>query len=165
MAYFINNRNPEYCRGDIFYINQSDNVGSDPKPGRPGIIVSNDSSNAFSPYVSVVLLTTQEKKPLPTHVEVFCKTRSTAMCETIQTVPKERLGDFVKSCTFSEMANIDKALYAALGLPDPVLDTSEKRYDPTPSGPSVVLETEIERDLYKRLYEQLLDRVTGRDNT
>ena len=91
------NRNLEVYRGDIFYITAGSYVGSEQKSGRPGIIVSNDTANKHSPNVEVVFLTSQEKKPLPTHVEVICKVPSTALCENIQTVSKERLGDFVKS--------------------------------------------------------------------
>lgn len=112
MAYYMNNnRDIECYRGDIFYIANSGHVvGSEQRSGRPGIIVSNDLANKHSPNVSVVYLTSQEKKPLPTHVDVICKVPSTALCENIQTVSKERLGDFVKSCTTSEMERVDKAL-------------------------------------------------------
>lgn len=121
MAYYMNNqnRNLEVYRGDIFYITAGSYVGSEQKSGRPGIIVSNDIANKHSPNVEVVFLTSQEKKPLPTHVEVICKVPSTALCENIQTVSKERLGDFVKSCTTSEMKKIDEALLLSLGIETP----------------------------------------------
>lgn len=121
MAYYMNNqnRNLEVYRGDIFYITAGSYVGSEQKSGRPGIIVSNDTANKHSPNVEVVFLTSQEKKPLPTHVEVICKVPSTALCENIQTVSKERLGDFVKSCTTSEMKKIDEALLLSLGIEAP----------------------------------------------
>lgn len=97
MAY--NNPTPEIYRGDIFYIMQGSYVGSEQKSGRPGIIVSNDLANKHSPNVEVVFLTSQEKKALPTHVEVIARVPSTALCENIQTVSKERLSDFIRSCT------------------------------------------------------------------
>ena len=117
MAYYMNNqnRNLEVYRGDIFYIAAGSYVGSEQKSGRPGIIVSNDTANKHSPNVEVVFLTSQEKKPLPTHVEVICKVPSTALCEHIQTVSKARLGDFVKSCTTSEMKKIDEAPVVSQG--------------------------------------------------
>lgn len=118
MAYFMN-ENQDIFRGDIYYITQGFSVGSEQKTGRPGIVVSNDLANKHSPNVEVVLLTSQEKKPLPTHVEVICKVPSIALCENIQTVSKERLGNFVRSCTTKEMANIDKALLHSLGIEAP----------------------------------------------
>lgn len=120
MAYF-NNPTPEIYRGDIFYIMQGSYVGSEQKSGRPGIIVSNDLANKHSPNVEVVFLTSQEKKPLPTHVEVIARVPSTALCENIQTVAKERLSDFIRSCTTSEMQAIDKALLHSLGIELPAV--------------------------------------------
>lgn len=119
MAY--NNSTPEIYRGDIFYIMQGSYVGSEQKSGRPGIIVSNDLANKHSPNVEVVFLTSQEKKALPTHVEVIARVPSTALCENIQTVSKERLSDFIRSCTTSEMKAIDKALLHSLGIEAPAV--------------------------------------------
>lgn len=68
-----NNPIPEIYRGDIFYIMPGSYVGSEQKSGRPGIIVSNDLANKHSPNVEVVFLTSQEKKALPTHVEVIAR--------------------------------------------------------------------------------------------
>lgn len=153
MAY--NNPTPEIYRGDIFYIMQGSYVGSEQKSGRPGIIVSNDLANKHSPNVEVVFLTSQEKKALPTHVEVIARVPSTALCENIQTVSKERLSDFIRSCTTSEMKAIDKALLHSLGIeaPSVVGGTQETEV------PKTVSEAEVERNLYKALYEQLLDKV------
>lgn len=155
MAY--NNPTPEIYRGDIFYIMQGSYVGSEQKSGRPGIIVSNDLANKHSPNVEVVFLTSQEKKALPTHVEVIARVPSTALCENIQTVSKERLSDFIRSCTTSEMKAIDKALLHSLGIEAPSVvgggGTQETEV------PKTVSEAEVERNLYKALYEQLLDKV------
>jgi mRNA interferase MazF len=109
----------EYCRGDIFFITEGTYTGSEQSGGRPGVIVSNDLGNKHSPNVEVVFLTSREKKPMPTHVEVLCKVPSTALCENIQTVSKERLDTFIRSCTTSEMKNIDHALLCSLGLHAP----------------------------------------------
>ena len=144
MAY----HNVEVYRGDIFYIQMGSSVGSEQSAGRPGVIVSNDMGNKHSPNVEVVFLTSKDKKPLPTHVDVFCKVPSTALCENIHTVSKERLGDFIKSCSTSEMKRIDEALLVSLGIEPP------KHAEVNPTS------VEIERNLYKALYEQLLDRVT-----
>ena len=144
-------RDTEVYRGDIFYIATGGYVGSEQKAGRPGIIVSNDTANKHSPNVEVVFLTSQEKKPLPTHVEVVCKVPSTALCENIQTVAKERLGDFIRSCTTSEMKKIDNALLISLGMEAP------KAIGGGTQESTQTIETE--RNLSKTLYEQLLDRM------
>ena len=41
-------------RGDIFYVNPSETVGSEQRSGRPAIIVSNPLCNEHSPVVEVV---------------------------------------------------------------------------------------------------------------
>ena len=109
----------EILRGDIFYIAKhgyTQPQGSEQEAGRPAVIVSNNEANKYSRSVSVVYLTTQEKKPLPTHCEVVARTKSTALCEGVTTISKDRLLDYVKSCTEEEMAKIDECLMVALGI-------------------------------------------------
>ena len=144
---------PEVYRGDIYYIAEGPCVGSEQKAGRPGIVVSNEANNKYSSNVEVVFLTTQEKKPLPTHVEVVCKTPSTALCENIQTVSKERLGDFIRICSTAEMKKIDEALLVSLGL---------TTVDALEDNRRQVVNLEAERNVYKQMYENLLDRMMSR---
>lgn len=117
MSYYMSDT-PDIKRGDIFYIANSKYYATDPEneAGRPAIIVSNDILNKSSSVVEVVYLTTRDKKPMPTHVGIVCKIPSTALCETIYTVTKDRIGDFIKSCSAEEMAAIDKAMAVSLGL-------------------------------------------------
>lgn len=106
----------QYLRGDIFFVRKAFAEGAEQDAGRPAVIVSNNIGNEHSGIVEVVYLTTQEKKPLPTHVEVLCKVPSTALCEQISSVSKDRLGDLIRTCTDGEMREIDKALMVSLGL-------------------------------------------------
>lgn len=148
----------EIYRGDIYYIMPFYTVtGSEQRAGRPGVVVSNDINNRHSPNVEIVFLTSQEKKPLPTHVPVMCRVPSTALCENIQTVSKERLSTFIKSCTTKELKNIDNALLVSLGInsPFPVGGGIEENALQKSTA------TEVERDLYKTLYEQILDKLVG----
>ena len=87
----------------------------------------------------------------------MCRVPSTALCENIQTVSKERLSTFIKSCTTKELKNIDNALLVSLGInaPSPVGGGIEENAPPK-STPA-----EVERDLYKTLYEQILDKLVG----
>ena len=72
----------EINRGDVFYVNRSETIGSEQRSGRPAIIVSNPECNEHSPVVEVVYLTCQYKKPMPTHVRIeSIGRRSTALCE------------------------------------------------------------------------------------
>lgn len=107
----------DVLRGDIFYIRKVGMTeGNEQDAGRPAIIVSNDIGNQHANIVEVVYLTTQEKKSLPTHVDIICKVPSVALCEQVCTVSKDRLGDLISNCTVGEMKEIDKALMISLGI-------------------------------------------------
>lgn len=107
----------EYLRGDIFFVEKiGGTMDSEPNGERPAIIVSNDIGNKYSPNVEVVYLTSQKKNPMPTHVGIVCRTFSTAMCENIDTVSKNRLGNYIRSLKENEMKAIDAAISVSLGL-------------------------------------------------
>ena len=115
----INNimKEPEYKRGDIVFVRDyRHTTGSEQDAVRPAVIVSNDKGNFFAPIVEVVFLTTQEKKPLPTHTTVMCKIPSTALCEQITTVSKERISEYIRTCTKAEMQAIDRCMRISLEL-------------------------------------------------
>ena len=158
MAFYMN-QSKGVKRGDIFYIANSKFYSTNPsnEAGRPGIIVSNDTLNEHSPVVEVVYLTTKDKKPMPTHVGILCKIPSTALCETIYTVTKDRLGDFVRSCTDKEMAEINRGMLCSLGITAPVV---EREVETSENADTTSLA--VEKNLYKTLYEQLLDKFTAR---
>lgn len=149
-------------RGDIFYIRKVDPItGSEQEQGRPAVIVSNDIGNEHANIVEVVYLTTKDKKPMPTHVEIKSTVLSTALCEQITTVSKDRLGDFIRQCTYEEMQAIDRALLVSLGIEHeaPGIACVEHTSDDTESQSAEIIEVKAERNLYKRLYEQLLEKV------
>lgn len=123
MAYYMN-KNVPAKRGDIFYISNSKCYATDPSntEGRPAIVVSSDKLNEHADVVEVVYLTTKEKRLMPTHAEVLCKIPSTALCETIYTVNKDRLGDFVRTCTDKEMEGVNAGILCSLGIAAPMVD-------------------------------------------
>ena len=106
-------------RGEIYYVanNKSDTTGSEQCNDRPAIIVSNDMGNTHSGIVEVVYLTTQPKKNLPTHVDIYTTAKqSIALCEQIFTVSKSRLVKYINQCSSREMEDIDNALIISLAL-------------------------------------------------
>lgn len=139
MAYYMNKSVPAK-RGDIFYISNSKCYATDPSnaEGRPAIVVSSDKLNEHADVVEVVYLTTKEKRLMPTHAEVLCKIPSTALCETIYTVNKE-------------MEGVNAGILCSLGIAAPVVD-----------GEPVDNSVTVERNLYKHLYEDLLNKVMAR---
>lgn len=154
-----------YRRGEIFYIERAgDSYGSEQQAGRPAVIVSNDKNNEYSSTLEVVYLTTQPKTELPTHVDIrSAKKNSIALCEQVHTVSVQRVGDFFGTCSEYEMQLIDAALMISLGI-----DFEKQQEEPSIEKPKpemtkensdVVVRLTTERDVYKRLYEQMLERV------
>jgi len=156
----------EIKRGDIFWIRNSEyrpqTVGSVQKPGRPGIIVSNDLNNAHSTTLEVVYLTRAPKKRLPIHcvVESYGED-STVLCEQVTTISTDQLGDYIKHCTEEEMRDVDRCIMASLGLTDPE-PRPEKEAQPELSVEALQKayhRARSERDLLMELYRELLDRI------
>ena len=162
-------------RGDIYFIERGYSVGSEQRAGRPAIIVSNDKCNDNSDVVEVVYLTTQPKSDLPTHVDIRSAPKeSIALCEQINSVFVDRVGDYIGTCTDYEMMLIDAALAISLGLnfdapkkekavatPKPVpLDDSVLKTELHEKETDIVRLT-VERDTYKDLYENMLERLVA----
>lgn len=144
-------------RGDIFYIEQSVRCGNEIKKDRPGIVVSAEHLNAGESCVEVVFLTSQPKKEMNEHVKILSSGReSTALCEQINSISVSRLANYNGRITDEEMKAIDKALAASLGLNfvgdfEPVINSHE--------ADQTMAAVIAERDAYKNMYENLLDRV------
>ena len=182
----------DILRGDIFYVRKGGvTEGNEQDAGRPAIIVSNDIGNKHANIVEVVYLTTAEKKPLPTHVNIICKVPSIALCEQIYSVSKERLGELIRTCTDGEMKEIDKALMTSLGIVSGEWDsarvidsknseivelkchieslendlceakkTQGKKVSAEDVNVAVNYATVLgERNIYKTMYEQLLEKI------
>lgn len=187
-------------RGEIYYIrsNGYPTTGSEHKPDRPAVIVSNDMCNATSDVVEVVYLTTQAKKDLPTHVYTHSTGRlSTVLCEMVNSVAKERIGNYCGTLTADELKAVDLALAISLGLdfgnaePKVIEKTVEKivtqkptdaeladmaheyalemgyvlrtQAEPAPTNTVTVdlVKAETERDLYRKLYDNMVDMLVG----
>lgn len=152
----------EIYRGDVFYVVKGNEVGNEQQGGRPAVIVSNDIANKHSGNVTVVFLTTKPKADLPTHTMVTTtREMSTALCENVTTVSKERIGNYLCSLKDEEMYRIDDCLREALHLGEPLPftpDAEEFKAQPLgsilpPTSPDVELvRLQTERDLYKELY-------------
>lgn len=156
-------------RGDIYYVERTyQEDGSEQQAGRQAVIVSNNKNNENSGTVEVVYMTTQPKKDLPTHVHILSSTYpSTVLCEQIHTVSKSRIGDKIGALTEKEAAAVDEALAISLGI-----DLGQRDY-PSDCDGSTFLDNEkaaellresiaaiAERDVYKKLYTDLLSIIT-----
>lgn len=149
-------------RGEIYYVERSSSVsasGSEMYAGRPAIIVSNEKNNANSSVFEVVYLTTQPKQDLPTHVSIrSAKRNSIALCEQVTSVSEERIGDYIGVCTDMEMQQIDIALAISLGI-DININAEKPVEFVKEVNDDAIVRIETERDVYKKLYEQMLERT------
>lgn len=173
-------------RGEMFYIKRmGDEVGCEQIAGRPAIVVSNDMNNANSSTIEVVYLTTQPKTDLPTHVTIRSTGRmSTALCEQVSSVSTDRISGYIGECNDVELKNIDIALSISLGL-DGDIKTSKKYTETikqqeeeleklkeqlskantiassenTDITSAKLLQMETERNIYKSLYEQFVNKL------
>lgn len=145
-------------RGEIYYISRGGyNIGSEQQADRPGVIVSNDKNNKNSQTLEVVYLTTQPKNELPTHCTIRSTGRvSTVLCEQIHTVAVERIGKYIGVCTAQEMQNIDIGLMISIGLGD----AGEEKVQTETN--EELIKTRTERDIFKKLYEQMTERLLER---
>ena len=165
-----------FHRGDIYYISKScyseAETGSEQRGGRPGIIVSNEACNRHSENVTIVYLTTQPKKELPTHVDITSGPQpSIALCENVTCVNKDRIGKKCGKVSPQEQKAIDAALKVALSLEvqkkleetakaeekQPAQQTSNQEPDESALAELYKLRAQIE--VYKGLYENLLKQV------
>lgn len=156
-------------RGDVHYIFESyTEVGSEQRAGRPAIIVSNDKGNLTSKTIEIVYLTTAPKHECSTHVKIHSLLKpSTALCEQITSVSIDRVGDYIGTCTDVEMEMVNSAMLESLairrvyGSPKVATAKDAERISELESQLKSAL---AEREMYKVMYETILDKIMGGRN-
>lgn len=163
-------------KGQIYYVNKVGGsfIGSEQAAGRPAVIVSNNTGNRYSNVVEVVYLTTQCKADMPTHIPISSARRpSIALCEEIVSVDKQRLGKYIGTITSEEMQQVNQAMMISLGiLPESlthmisnmmmVYVKDREHKTETEVDRESYIRTQAERDVYKKLYGDLLYTHLGR---
>lgn len=147
-------------RGEVYYVRFDRGVGHEMGYGRPVVIVSNDVANEFSPVVNVVAMTTTTKNN-STCVKLHTPNKSSwAVCNQIFTYDKSRLADYMCILSDEEMRNIDESLCRVLSLNTAESDDESDEEVEYYENDDELVELTAERDLYKRLYEKVLDMLT-----
>ena len=107
-------------RFEIYLAKLPSNNGHSQSGTRPVVVISNDAANTYSPLVSVIPLTTRNKKPLPTHVALTATglhKPSTALCENVMPLDKQfmikRIGYVWDT---ADRAKLERAVAVQLGL-------------------------------------------------
>lgn len=109
-------------RGELYYADLRPVVGSEQGGIRPVLIVQNDIGNKYSPTTIVVMLTSQIKNSIPTHVDIHkndmngLKNDSTALCEQFRTIDKSRIKDKIGCVDNNTLDNILNAVKVSLAM-------------------------------------------------
>lgn len=141
-------------RGDVYYIHPVPVTGSEQGGGRPAVIISNNLCNRHSDVVEVAFLTTKPKKELPTHVSIESLYRkSTALCEQIESVSKDRIGSYYGKVTPGEIRKLDTALAISIGINHEIPEAPDNKIS---DRDKEMIKVKIERDTYKELYMESL---------
>lgn len=104
-------------RGDVWWINFDPSVGQEVKKKRPGVIVSNDTSNKYLKRYQVVPLSTQTGKMYPSETPINLGGKSSkAMADQLTTVSELRFLNKIGSVTADELIRIEEIIKLQLDL-------------------------------------------------
>lgn len=112
-------------RGDIFFADMGDGIGSEQKGVRPVLVLQNDVGNKYSPTTIVALITSISKKMnLPVHHEIrkeisHLPQDSIILLEQIRTIDKARLLKKVSTLEGINMDTINQKILISLGMNTP----------------------------------------------
>lgn len=83
----------------------------------PGLVISNDEQNKFSPLITILPLTSQVDKIYP--FQVFSKIKGKTgiiLVDQIRTIDRNRFGDKIGKMDFDLMDQVERALHITLSL-------------------------------------------------
>lgn len=109
-------------KGDIFYCDLGNTVGSEQQGIRPVVIIQNNVGNKHSPTVIVAAITSSIKKAnLPVHMELLTDdsklpSKSVVLLEQLRTVDKSRLVSKVSTLKQELVEEINAILKISLEI-------------------------------------------------
>lgn len=112
-------------RGEIYFADMGEGIGSEQNGIRPVLVLQNDVGNKYSPTTIVALITSISKKMnLPVHYEIRKETSnlpqdSVVLLEQIRTIDKQRLLKKVSHLTDNQMETINRKILISLGMTTP----------------------------------------------
>ena len=115
-----------YLRGDMYYADLGQGVGSEQAGYRPVVIMQNNKGNKHSPTVIVAAISSKAgvKPKLPTHyfinAECGLKLPSIVLMEQIRTLDKQRLAKYIGRLSSKHIQGLNHALAVSVGLSKPI---------------------------------------------
>lgn len=108
-------------RGDVFYADLGEGVGSEQSGVRPVVVIQNNVGNRFSPTVIIASITSKiNKLKLPTHIRLgeydgLIK-GSIVLLEQIRAIDKERLREYRCTLSKEDLKRINEGILISLEL-------------------------------------------------
>lgn len=112
-------------RGEIYFADMGEGIGSEQNGIRPVLVLQNDVGNKFSPTTIVALITSISKKmSLPVHFPIRKESSqlpqdSVVLLEQIRTIDKKRILKKISNLNDSQMNAINHKLLVSLGMTTP----------------------------------------------
>ena len=112
---------PKVRRGEIFYADLGETVGSEQYGVRPVLIIQNDKGNENGPTTVVVGITSKLKKMhLPTHLYLGKRfglsKESVLIAEQIITLDRQRIKGYIGTVDNVTMERVEEAIEISLGI-------------------------------------------------
>ena len=112
---------PKVHRGEIFYADLGETVGSEQYGVRPVLIIQNDKGNENGPTTVVVGITSKLKKMhLPTHLYLGKRfglsKESVLLAEQIITLDRQRIKGYIGTVDDVTMERVEEAIEISLGM-------------------------------------------------
>lgn len=117
-----------YLRGEIYYANLEQGIGSEQNGHRPVVIIQNNVGNKHSPTVIVAAVTAKVgvKSKLPTHyyinAEDGLEQPSIILLEQLRTIDKRRLESYIGQLSPKHIEGLNHALAISLDLINKIND-------------------------------------------
>lgn len=108
-------------RGEIYFADLRNTVGSEQGGMRPVVVIQNDVGNLNSPTTIIIPITSRKQKnPMPTHVKIesadIFKKESIALTEQIRVIDRSRLKYCMGRLSQKDIVRIESAIALSLGL-------------------------------------------------
>lgn len=113
---------PTYLRGDMYFADLGEGIGSEQKGYRPVVIIQNDMGNMHSATVVVAAISSKigAKARFPVHyyLRAMCGLQrpSVVLLEQLRTIDKRRLDTYIGRLPAHHMRKVDQALAISVGL-------------------------------------------------
>jgi len=164
----------EICKGEIYeYTQTNGEVRS--------VLVASSEERKHEKFISMIALCDEPKGKEP--VSIVCGKIMYADCNMLSYGTRDRFGKFIRKATDKEMQEIEHGLIKSLGLKTEKSDESllQELFDleqehndlketckslenqlKEKNGTPIDIRPTVERDIYKELYEQLLEKMLTR---